>query len=121
MNELATALSMKRNGDQTLDAKEKASKVAEMQDLWEEYVSAAAKLDYVDDVWWDENKIEESFGSSKFHNAHRKRKKLENTVKRLHKEMFLLLTKTDGFTIPFESGFSTEAKECYLEFMSKYN
>jgi hypothetical protein len=122
MEALRTALSMKHNGNQTLDPKERRSLVLEMQDYYADWKAAVAKLDYIGGQWWDENKVEERFGSQFFYYAHRKMRKAEEKVRDLHRKMFRLLTTTDGFSnIPFEPFFCTEAEQCYHEFMSKYN
>ena len=120
--EIVTALSRRHNGREDITREQILDGRIEMQMLWDSYQKVRDKLDYVDDVWWDEMKIEESQFSNpqRFYYGHRKRKKLMAQKKELHKRMFYLLVYTDGNRETFSEYDSLCAEDCYLDFMDKY-
>lgn len=114
---LANALYVRHNGaphtqDEIIEGRMK------MQLLYRAYEKAKDKYDAMD-VWWDVNEIEKHFRSPKWYYAHRKLKKLETEMKKLHKDMFYLLMHFDMHYETFDSG-SMYADDIYDNFMGKY-
>ena len=116
---IATAVSRRHNGREDITRDERIDGCVQMQLLWNKYQKAQKHLDWIYNVFWVEERIEDNYGSKKFYNAHRRLRNAQNKVKQLHKDMFYLLVYTDGNQEQFGSG-ALEAEECYLSFMKKY-
>lgn len=92
----------------------------QMSIFYHNYKKARAKLEYCENTWWEERKIEEHFMEPKWYYAHRKRKKLMADMKENHKNMFYTLLSADGNYEQFDSG-SMSAEEIIADFNAKYN
>ena len=116
--EILVPLSQRVNG-RKLEGEEKNKYIFQMSVYSHDYQKAKKKLDYCEDVWWEEKKIEAQFMRPKWYYAHRKRKKLIAEVKDLHKKMFYVLLAADGNYEQFDSG-SMTAEEIMDDFNAKY-
>lgn len=119
--ELAGALSRRHSGRPDITRDEILDSISKMTTLWSRYEKAKAKLEYCENTWWDEKRIEEGQFSNprRFSYAHTKRRKLIAQVKDLHQQMFYLLVHTDGNYEPFGQD-AMYAEDVYSDFMSKY-
>ena len=117
-HEILLPLSRRVNG-RKLETEERNKYIFQMSIFYHNYQKAKTKLDYCDNVWWDEKKIEQQFMKPKWYYAHRKRKKLMADIKEAHKNMFYVLLSADGNYEPFDSG-SMTANEIMEDFNSKY-
>lgn len=117
--EIATALSRRHHGREDITREEVLEAVAKMTLLYSQWQKAKAHLEWVMNVFWEEERIEANYGTPKFYGAHRR---LQNARKRkegLHKAMYYLLVGTDGNYEPFGSD-AMYAEDIYHDFMSKY-
>lgn len=117
--ELATALSRRHNGREDITKSEILDAVSKMNLLYSQWKKALEKLEYCEGGWWDKMEVEKHFQESRWYYAHRKRKKMENEVKDLHREMFNLMIYTDGNYEPFDNG-PMSVEEIVASFNSKY-
>ena len=117
--EIATALSRRRNGREDITREEMLEATSKMNFLYSQWEAAKKHLDWVLDVFWEEEEIEKHFGEPKFYGAHRRLQNARKRVKETHRSMFYLLTCTDGNYEPFSFD-SMSAQEVYDDFMAKY-
>ena len=118
--EMVTTLNRYYQGNQEISNDKRAKGWFIIQKLNDEYKKCSKKLDYLLDVEWDKEKIEEHYCDIVFRNAHRRLKRYENKLYKIHKAMFALLTNFDKINSPFIKGEVISAEEIYQDFKSKY-
>lgn len=118
--EIVVAISRRHNGREDITQEEARTAYAQMTLLHTMWEVATKHLDWVLDVYWEEERIEAHFRSPKWYGAHRRLKNAEKKVGELHKTMFYLLVCTDGNYEPFDKHYCINAEEIYADFCSKY-
>ena len=115
-----SALNRRHNGAEHTE-EEIGKTFSKLDFLYQKYKETKKKLDYCDNVYWEEAEIEKHFMESKWYYAHRKRKNLILALKELHKQMFITLTYFDGNGGESFSEFHCiSAEEIYEDFKRKY-
>ena len=118
--EMTTMLNRYHYGNQEVPNDIRAKGWFMMQKLNDEYKKYFKKRDYLLDVEWGKEKIEEHYCDIVFRNAHKRLKRYENKLYKIHKAMFALLTNFDKINSPFIKGEVISAEEIYQDFKSKY-
>lgn len=116
------ALGRRHNGRRSeLSPEQLLTVQTQMNALYEEYKVAKKKLDYTLDVWWEEKNVEGHYKSGRWYYAHRKLRKQEALTKSLWKQMFFLLTHTDGnYGQEFSTFGCIDPESIYADFTRKY-
>ena len=117
--EMVAAISRRHNGRPDITEEEARTAYAQMTLLHTMWESAKKHLDWVLDVFWEEEKIESRPFSPKWYGAHRRLRNAEEKVKELHKQMYYLLICTDGNYEPFGSD-AIDAETIFIDFCDKY-
>ena len=118
-HEAATALSRRHNGRENITREEILEAVTKMTLLYSQWEKAEAHLVWIYDVFWEQERIENHYGTPKFYGAHRRLRNARTKVDALHRAIYSLLVYTDGNYEPFENG-AMSAEDCYNDFMNKY-
>lgn len=118
--EIAGALSRRHNGRPDISANEAREAYLKMQVYWHDYQKWTKRLEWILNVFWEEQRIEQRFGSPAFYGAHRRLRNTEQKRRELHRDMFYLLVCTDGNYETFSPDFSLTAEDIYLDFVEKY-
>lgn len=117
----AGALSRRHHG-RDIPEEQRIDAVERMKALYAAYKKARKALDYTLDVWWEEKKVEAHFKRPRWYYAHRKLRQQEAAVKSLWKQMFTLLTHTDGnYGQEFSTFGCIDPDTIYDDFMGKYS
>jgi len=94
-NEFMSALKRRHHGaNHTKKEIEKTYK--HLTYLYKGYCRNRKKEDWLLNVFWDEEKIEEQYGSRIFNNAHLRLRRCRDNMLKFHKYMFSVLTSFDG-------------------------
>ena len=117
---MVEVLSRYHNGNQEISNIDRAKGWLIIQKLYDEYKKYSEKLNYLLNVEWEEKEIESHYCDNIFKNAHKRLNSYEDRLKKLHKTMFLTLTRFDKINSPFIQGEVISAKEIYLDFKNKY-
>lgn len=64
--------------------------------LYKGYCRNRDRLNWLLDVFWEEERIESYFGERKWYNAHKRKQRAEDNKLKFHKYMFAVLTSFDG-------------------------
>ncbi len=118
--EIARGLSRRHSGREDITAHEAREAYLKMQVLYHDWKKAKKRLDWILDVFWDEEKIEEHFGTPKFYGAHRRLRNARKNKEEIHRQMFYLLVCTDGNYESFSPSDSLDAESIYADFCEKY-
>lgn len=114
------AVSRRHNGREDLTREQILEAVSKMTLLFSSWEKAQAHLDWVLDVFWEDERIEANYGRPKFYGAHRRLRNARAKVEKLHEAMFYLLVYTDGNYEPFNRGWSLDARSIFADFSEKY-
>jgi hypothetical protein len=119
-HEIATAIVRRHKGRDDITAGEARDAYLKMQVLWDSYQKTKKRLDWILDVFWEEQRIEQRFGTPVFYGAHRRLRNARVKLEDLHRDMFYLLVCTDGNYEPFSPTASVDAESIYIDFCEKY-
>lgn len=117
---IATALRRRHGGREDITEQEARDAYIKMTSLHTQYVAAKKKLDWILDVFWEEQRIEQRYGTGAFYGAHARLRNARKKKEELHKQMFYLLVCTDGNYEPFSFGESLDAESIWIDFCEKY-
>lgn len=118
--EIAVAISRRHFGREGISRNDILDAIARMNLLFVQWEKAHKHLEWVLDVFWEEEKIENHFGSPKFYGAHRRLRNARTKVEELHRQMFYLMVHTDGNYETFSVGGSLDARSIAEDFNNKY-
>ena len=90
-----------------------------MEMLYKQYKKADKKLENLW-IFWDVQKVEDSFKRRKWYNAHARLKRYRKEILDNHRSMFYLLLEADGNSETFSEHHCISADEIYEDFNRKY-